>query len=132
LTASGRWRTAAEPSALNQFKAYMTFFEEDNSDAADIDLEMWTHNCTGSEASNRLRSDASFDVKSMVRENDSNVAGQELCTKVRTYHVPSGQTRRVQLVMYYSRARHSDEFQGWRLAGLIAVVDAKNSGMGFH
>ncbi len=96
--------TAAEPSTLNQFKAYMTFFEKNNSHAADIDLEIWKENCTGSWLSNRIGYDISYDTKSMARASASAAAGQHLCGKINTLHVPGTQTRKVILIMYYSNS----------------------------
>lgn len=83
----------------------MTFFERNNSDAADVDLEIWKNNYSGDAPTYRLREDDSFDVKSMTKASEE-AAGQALCAKVLTSHVPDVEpgvdTRKVILIMYYS------------------------------
>lgn len=86
-----------EPSTLHQYKAYATFFEEDSSNIADIDLLIMDDNCSG----NTLDYDISRDIHSMVRLGTS-AAGKALCNRLHAYHVPSGQTRRVHVFAYYS------------------------------
>lgn len=86
-----------EPSGIQQYKAYMTFFEEDALDAADYDLYLYNGDCAGS----LLASDVSRDLKSMARAS-SGISGEALCARVNPFHLPSGQSRRVVLYQYYS------------------------------
>jgi hypothetical protein len=90
--------TSDEPAALTQYKAYAWFAEETPSDVADIDLYV-RDNCDGTPAT--VRSDLSRDTKSMVRLDDEG-ASESLCMRLRAYHVPSGETRKVHFFHYYS------------------------------
>lgn len=87
-----------DAAGASQFKAYAVFFEADATDIADIDMTIFDKDCGAGKAS--LGSDLSYDIKSMVRT--TNGAGKALCVQLTADHVPAGQTRRVQLVMYYS------------------------------
>lgn len=90
--------SGTESSNLNQFKAYMVFFEEDGSSVADITMQVRDQNCGA--GSSVLRSDTSFDHKKMVRLTGGQAAGEALCIRLQAYEAPS--PRRVQLFMYYS------------------------------
>ena len=74
---------------------------KDNTDAADVDLAIWKNNCNGTVVDNRLQKDFTYDVKSMTKAGPE-AAGEALCAKVHTRHVPGTQTRKVILIMYYS------------------------------
>lgn len=86
----------AEP-ALNQVKMIVLTPEEDPNNIGDVDIGLWTQNCAGSS----LISDTSRDYKSMVRAGSS-AGGHQLCVRVYGYHIPSQETRKVEVVVYYS------------------------------
>ncbi len=85
---------------LAQYKVYSMVLEDDNSDMADIDLEVRDDNCSPS--SQFIFGDYTMDVKSMVRLSGSVVGGERLCNRLVADHVPSGETRRVHVFGYYS------------------------------
>jgi hypothetical protein len=91
--------SGAEPAGLKLVKAYALTREVNGSNVADIDLYLKTKNCASDGTT--LRSDLSRDYKSMVQYG-SGAAGEKLCVELYGYHVPAGQTRDVQLVVYYS------------------------------
>ncbi len=91
--------SGSEPAGLQLVKAIALVREVNGSNVADIDMSLKTQNC-GSGATT-LRSDTSRDYKSMVQYG-SGAAGEKLCVDLYGFHVPSGQTRDVQLVIYYS------------------------------
>ena len=92
--------SGVEPAGIGQFKAYAVFLENDGVDVADIDMEVRDQNCGASSV--LLGSDISRDSKSMVRLAGSSVSSKSVCVKLRGFHVPAGQTRLVQLVIYWS------------------------------
>jgi hypothetical protein len=89
-----------EPSTLNQFKVYAVFFEDDGGNAADITLQVRDSDCGSGSAV--LGSDFGYDHKKMVRLSGGTAAGEALCVRLDANHIPFGETRRVQLFMYYS------------------------------
>jgi hypothetical protein len=89
-----------EPAGIGQFKAYAVFLERDGTDVADIDMEVRDQNCAAGSA--LLGSDSSRDMKSMVRLAGSSVSNKSVCVKLKGYHVPQGESRLVQLVIYWS------------------------------
>ncbi len=88
-----------EPAGIGQFKSYAMVFEEDNTNIADIDVELRNQDCAA--GSQVLASDSSRDVKSMVKLGAS-ASNTALCVRLIADHVPSGQTRRVHVFQYYS------------------------------
>jgi hypothetical protein len=91
--------TGNESALLNQFKATMAFWEIDNTDVADITMELRDQNCGSGSVG--LGSDFSYDVKKMIRVGTS-AAGKALCLRIKAWHVPTGQTRKVQVFAYLS------------------------------
>ena len=95
---------AREPQRAFEFticyKVYTMVFEDDNSDMADIELQVRDDNCSA--GSQFLWGDYSMDVKSMVRLSGASAAGKRLCNRLEADHVPSGESRRVHVFAYYS------------------------------
>lgn len=89
--------TGAEPTGIGQFKAYGLFFEDNYSGVANLNLHVKGSNCSGSD----LASDIGYDVKMMARLGSS-ASGQQLCVQRSGASVPSGETRRLHQVAYYS------------------------------
>ncbi len=91
--------SGAEPNYIQQFKAAIMWFEDSHSDVADITMELWTDNCGDNAV--LLGSDMSYDLKKMVRTGSA-AAGQKLCIKLRAYHIPAGETRKVYIQTLWS------------------------------
>jgi hypothetical protein len=89
----------AEATGINQFKAYALVLEDDAFDVADVDMRVYESDCMGSPI--LYGSDLSFDSKSMVALG-SVASGKSLCVRLNAAHIPTGQLRKVQLVVYYS------------------------------
>jgi hypothetical protein len=89
----------AEPAGIRRFKAYAVFFEQDGFDVADVNLRVYDRDCGSGKVF--LTGDTSRDYKSMASLGTS-ARGKALCVQLLASHIPAGETRLVQLVVYYT------------------------------
>ena len=87
-----------KPASVTQLKVAMTFKEADYTNAADIDLKIYS-NCGGTPE--WLAQDTLRDIHSRVVLSQSSITGKCTEAHVEAYYIPPGQSRTVNVSYYY-------------------------------